>query len=95
VSATAHIPGWLSWKNESMGLKGIVIYHFRINIPPAYNLTAGLLQEGSKDVSDRRKSTADDQPGKLEALSTSFKHLPMIYLKFSTFMLLGYTTASS
>jgi len=54
-----------------------------------------MLQEGSKEVSNRRKSILDEQPGNLEVLSTGLKHLPMIYLKLSAFMLLGYTTASS
>lgn len=78
-----------------MGFKGIVIDPFRINTFPAHKLTAGMLQECNKQVSARTKSTTDDQPGKLEALSTSLKHLPMIYLKLSAFMLRGYTTASS
>lgn len=76
-----------------MGAKEIVIYHLRINIFPAHNLKAGMLQEGSKEVSARRKSTLDDQPGKLDALSTSLKHLPMIYLKLSAFVLPEYTIA--
>jgi hypothetical protein len=77
VSATRNIPGWLSWKKESMGCKGTVIYPFGINIFPADNLTAGMLHEGNKEVSARRRSTIDDQQGKLEALSNSLKHLPM------------------
>jgi hypothetical protein len=95
MSATSHIPGWFSCKKEYIGFKGTGIYLFGINIFPAHNLKAGRLQEGNKEVSHRRKSTTDDQPGKLEALSTSLKHLPMIYLKLPAFKLLGYTTASS
>jgi hypothetical protein len=37
-----------------------------------------MLQEGNKDVSAGRKSTIDDQKGKLVALSTVFKRLPII-----------------
>ena len=95
MSATGHIPGWLSWKREYMGFKGTGIYPFRINLFPAHSLTVGTLQAGNNEVSARSKSTTDDQQGKLEALSTNLKHLPMIYLKLSAFMLLRYTTASS
>jgi len=42
-----------------------------------------MLQAGNKEVCARKKSTIDDQQGKIEALSTRLKHLPMIYPNFS------------
>jgi len=85
-------PGTL-WVTPDL-LRDCFILPFRINIFPAHNPTAGMLQVGKKEVCARRTSTVDDQPGKLEALSTSLKHSPKIYLKLLTSMLLGYTTAS-
>jgi hypothetical protein len=42
-------------------------------------------------LTGKKKSTLDDQPGKLEALTNSLKYLPMIYPKHSAFIILGYT----